>query len=283
MSSGHLSGKVVVVTGAGRGIGRAHALYAAAEGARVVVNDLGCDREGRGRDESVADEVVAEIRRAGGEAVASHHDAADEQTAGALVALAQESFGRIDAAIASAGIARERTVLNTELDDLDALLNVHVRGSFALTRAVARALIDQGAGGSIVLTTAPAAFFGVARQSASSAAGAAIAALVRAAAVELRKHDIRVNALAPTARTRATEHLPTFQGIREGSMSPEHVAPVAAFLVSDLAADVSGEILGVAGGRIYALRSKETTGAFAESRPFTLEEIKTAFAEITRS
>ena len=283
MTSGHLSGKVVVITGGGRGLGRAHALYAAARGARVVVNDVGCDREGTGVDPSVADGVATEIRRAGGEAVASHHDVSDESTAGALVALARESFGRVDAAIASAGISRERTVLNTELDDLDAVLSVHVRGSFALTRVFARALIDQGEGGSIVLTTGPAAFFGVARQSAASAAGAAIAALVRAAAVELRKHDIRVNAIAPTARTRTTEHLPTFQGIREGSMSPEHVAPVAAFLISDLAAEVSGEILGVAGGRIYALRSKETTGAFAESRPFTLEEIKAAFGEITRS
>jgi NAD(P)-dependent dehydrogenase (short-subunit alcohol dehydrogenase family) len=279
----NLRGKVLVVTGAGRGIGRAHALYAASEGARVVVNDLGCDRDGNGSDPSIADGVVAEIRRAGGEAVASHHDVSDERTASALVALARERFGRIDAAIASAGISRERTVLNTELDDLDAVLGVHLRGSFALTRAVARALIDQGEGGSIVLTTGPAAFFGVAQKATGSAAGAAIAALVRAAAVELRKHDIRVNALAPTARTRATEHLPTFQGIREGSMSPEHVAPVAAFLISDLAADVSGEILGVAGGRVYALRSKETTGAFTESRPFTLEEIKAAFPEITRS
>jgi NAD(P)-dependent dehydrogenase (short-subunit alcohol dehydrogenase family) len=278
-----LEGKVVVITGAGRGIGRAEALLAARAGARIVVNDLGCDGEGRGSDRSVADAVVDEIRRDGGRAVASHDDVAADGAAEALVALALEKFGRIDAAVANAGITRERTLLNTEPDDLDAVLAVHVRASFALTRAAARAMVDRGEGGAILLTSGPGAFFGAARRAALSAAAAAVVAIARSAAVELRKHRIRVNALAPTARTRATEHLPTFQGIRADSMSPEHVAPVTGFLLSDLAADVSGEVLGVAGGRVYAFRTKETTGAFVEGRPFEIAEIRAAWNEITRS
>ena len=278
-----LEGKVVVITGAGRGIGRAEALLAARAGARIVVNDLGCDGEGRGSDRSVADAVVDEIRRDGGRAVASHDDVAADGAAEALVALALEKFGRIDAAVANAGITRERTLLNTEPDDLDAVLAVHVRASFALTRAAARAMVDRGEGGAILLTSGPGAFFGAARRAALSAAAAAVVAIARSAAVELRKHRIRVNALAPTARTRATEHLPTFQGIRADSMSAEHVAPVTGFLLSDLAADVSGEVLGVAGGRVYAFRTKETTGAFVEGRPFEIAEIRAAWNEITRS
>ncbi len=278
-----LEDKAVVVTGAGGGIGRAEALFLAREGARIVACDLGCDKEGRGSDPAVAERVAEEIRAAGGEAVASHEDVAAGGAADRLVTLALDRFGRLDAVVAAAGIARDRTVVNLDDADLEAVLCVHVRASFALTRAAARAMMDRGEGGSIVLTTSTSAFFGTARQAATSAAAAAVVGLVRSAAVELRKHRIRVNAIAPTARTRTTEHLPMFQGIGAGSMSPEHVAPVAAFLVSDLSEDVSGEVLGVAGGRVHALRSRETTGAFVEGRPFSPEEIRANFHEITRS
>ena len=284
MSEGEgLAGKVVLVTGAGRGIGRAEALALARLGAKVVACDLGCDREGNGSDPSVVEEVVALIRGAGGEAVGTAEDVAAQGAAERLVELARTTFGRLDGVVQSAGIVRERTVLNLEPDDLDRVLDVHLRASFALTRAAARAMVDAGDGGSIVLTTGPVAFFGGARLSAPAAAGAAVVGLVRSAAVELRRHRIRVNAVAPTARTRATEHLPIFQGIGEGSMSPEHVAPVVAFLLTDRGADVSGEVLGVAGGRVYAFRTREATGAFSEGRPFEMEEIAAVWNDITRT
>ena len=284
MSEGQgLHGKVVLVTGAGRGIGRAEALALAGRGAKVVACDLGCDREGNGSDPEIVEAVVSEIRARGGEAVGAAEDIAAKGTAEHLVELAQSTFGRLDGVVQSAGIVRERTVLNLETEDLDRVLDVHVRGSFALTRAAARAMVDGGQGGSIVLTTGPVAFFGGARLGALAAGAAAVVGLTRSAAVELRRHRIRVNAVAPTARTRATEHLPTFQGIGADSMSPEHVAPVVAFLLSDRGADVSGEVLGVAGGRVYAFRTREATGAFSEGRPFEMEEIASVWNDITRT
>jgi NAD(P)-dependent dehydrogenase (short-subunit alcohol dehydrogenase family) len=279
---GHLDSKVVIVTGAGRGVGRAEALLLAREGARVVVNDLGCEVDGSGADPSIASAVAQEIAAAGGDAVASHDDVARAGTAEKLVELAYLRWGRLDGVIANAGIARERGILHTEPDDLEAFLGTHVRAAFSITRAAAHAMIDAGEGGSIVLTTSPGAYFGAARRSAASAAAAAVVGLARSAAAELRRHRIRVNALAPTARTRATESLPMFQGISEGSMSAEHVAPVAAFLSSDLAADVFGEVIAVAGARVYAIRARETAGAFARSGGFSIDELAAAFPEITR-
>lgn len=277
-----LEGKVVVVTGAGRGIGRAVALLCAREGASVVVNDLGTDREGAGVDPSVASAVAKEIADAGGAAVASHESVAAPDAGARVVDRALDAFGRLDALVSSAGFLRDRSLLKMDDADLDAMLDVYVRGAFGLTRAAARAMVDGGQGGAIVHTTAPAALFGSARQTAFAAASAAVIGLVRSAAIELKRHNVRINAIAPTARTRLTEDLPVFQGIREDSMTPEHVAPLAAFLVSPLATDVNGEILGVAGARLYALRTRETTGAFAEGRPFTPEEIRAAWGDITR-
>jgi NAD(P)-dependent dehydrogenase (short-subunit alcohol dehydrogenase family) len=277
-----LEGKVALVTGAGRGVGRAIALALGREGARVLVNDLGCDREGAGRDPDVAAAVAQEIRDGGGQAIPSSDDVSSEGVPVRLVQEALDRFGRLDAVVASAGILRDKTVLKLEPGDLDALLALHLRAGLALTRAAARAMIDSGAGGSITHLSAPVAFFGNVRQAALAAATAGIAGLCRSAAVELRKHRVRVNAIAPTARTRLTEELPMFQGIAPGSMGPEHVAPVAVFLASDLAADVCGETLGVAGGRVYAFRIRETTGAFVEGGTFTPEEIHAQWAQITR-
>ncbi len=285
---GCLDGKVAVITGGGRGIGRATARALAAEGARVVVCDNGVtvagEVEGEGADAGVAEAVAREVRAAGGQAVACTESVAASGGAGRIVAAAMDAFGRLDAVVGSAGIVRESVLLKLDDRDLDALLDVHVRGAFALTRAAARAMVDGGRGGAIVHLTGPAAYFGNARQTALSAVGGAVIGLVRASAIELRRHDIRVNAIAATARTRATEALPMFAGIRKDSMSPEHVAAVAAFLCSELARDVNGEVLGVAGGRCYALRVRETTGAFsAAGRPFEPEALLAALRDITRA
>lgn len=281
---GCLDDKVAVVTGGGRGIGRAIARFLASEGARVLVCDTGASVAGEGSDPDVADAVAREIAAAGGVAKCSTESVAAPGGAGRIVQAALDAFGRLDAVVGSAGIVREGVLLKLDEQDLDALIDLHVRGAFALTRAAARVMVDAGTGGAIVQLTGPSAFFGSVRQSGLSAVSAAVVGMVRSAAVELRRHDIRVNAIAPTARTRTTSELPMFQGIREDSMSPEHVAPVAAFLCSDLAKDVHGEILGVAGARVYAFRVRETTGAFAPGgRPFTPDELKAGFRELNRA
>lgn len=279
---GLLEGKVVIVTGAGRGIGRAEAVAVAREGARVVCHDLGCDTEGEGRDDSVVREVVDQIRRSGGQAIGECSDIAERGVPDRLVELATREFGRVDGILSNAGIRRDRSVLKATPADLSRIWEIHVGGSFALCRAVAARLVDQREGGAIVLSTTPTAFFGSSRQAAGAAAGAAVTALTRSAAVELRKHGVRVNAVAATARTRLTEDLPLFQGIAAESMSAEHVTPLATFLLSDLGQDVSGEVLGVAGGRIYGFRSKETTGAFSHGGPWTPQEIADRLSEAAR-
>ncbi len=278
-----LEGKVVVVTGGGRGIGRAHALACAARGARVLVNDLGCDVHGRGSDPAVAEEVAQAIRAAGGEAVADATDVAGLEGPARVIERATRELGRVDAVIGAAGVVVDRTVLKMDDALLDRMIEVHVRGGFGLVRAAARAMIDGGHGGSIVLHTAPVAFFGALRQAALAAASAGVAGLVRSAAIELRKHGVRVNAIAPTARTRTTEDLPLFRGIAESSMGPEFVGPVGVFLASERSAEVTGEIVGVAGTRLYALRSRETPGHFGEGSPLSPEAIAAAWADITRA
>ncbi|MDQ3035410.1 MAG: SDR family oxidoreductase [Myxococcota bacterium] len=278
-----LEGKVVIVTGAGRGVGRAIALACAAEGARIVANDLGCDAEGLGADPAIADAVAAEIRSARGEAVASAHDVAAPGAASAIVERAIESFGRVDALISCAGIVADRSVLKSDDALVARVLDVHLRGNFALVRAAGQAMVDQKEGGAIILCTGPSAFFGARGQAVIGAASAGVVALTRSAALELRKHRVRVNAIAPTARTRQTEDLPTFQGIQEGSMSPAHVAPIAVFLASPLAEDVHGEVVGIAGARSYAFRSRETTGAFSDGRPLSVREVRDAWRDITRA
>jgi NAD(P)-dependent dehydrogenase (short-subunit alcohol dehydrogenase family) len=262
-----LAGKVVLVTGAAGGIGRAVAELAGREGARLVLSDLGCDVEGHGSDPSLVASVAHALAARGVEVA---HDASDlslDGTAAALVAMARERFGRIDAVVSCAGIAVERSVLKTDDALLARVLDVHVRPAFALTRAAGAAMVEQKEGGAIVLASGAAAHFGARGQAAIGAAHAALLSLARSASLELRRHEIRVNAIVPTARTRATEQLPTFESIPAGAMSPEHVASLTAFLISSLAVDVNGEVLGIAGARTYAFRTRETAGAFAEGGP----------------
>ncbi|MCC6873062.1 MAG: SDR family oxidoreductase [Sandaracinaceae bacterium] len=272
--------KVVVIVGGGRGLGRAYALACAAQGARVVVADLGCSAEGDGRDPSVAESVAHAIEAHGGQASALCEDIGELGAADRIVEHARSRFGRLDGLVASAGLAFDRSVLKTEAAELDRALDVIVRGSFALVRAGARAMMETG-GGAIVLHAAPVALFGAIRQSVMAGASGAVLGLTRSAAIELRKHRVRVNAVAPTARTRLTEHLPLFQGIAPSSMTPEQVAPVVVFLLSDLATEVTGEIVGAAGNRIYALRARETPGSFGDVE-WTAERIAAAWTDITR-
>jgi NAD(P)-dependent dehydrogenase (short-subunit alcohol dehydrogenase family) len=269
---GQLDGKVAIITGAGGGIGRAEALLFASEGARVVVNDVGGARDGSGEDRSRAETVVEEVRAAGGQAVANHDSVTSREGAERIVAAAVEAFGRLDILVNNAGILRDKTLLKTTEEMWRAVLAVHLDGTFFCTQAAARRLVEQGEGGRIVNTTSVSGMLGNFGQSNYAAAKAGIYGLTRTAAIELQKHRITVNALAPIAKTRMTEDLPMFQGV--DTLTPEHIAPAALFLASDLCDDKTGHVLAVSGNRLYGFRVVETRGKMKDGNvPWTAAEI----------
>jgi NAD(P)-dependent dehydrogenase (short-subunit alcohol dehydrogenase family) len=279
---GHLDGKVAAITGAGGGIGRAEALLMAAEGASVVVNDRGGARDGSGSDSSLAETVVAEIRAAGGAAVASVADVGDPDGAQSIVDQAIESFGKLDIMLNNAGILRDKSLLKMDLEMWDEVIRVHLRGTFLCTRAAALHLRDRGEGGRIINTTSVSGLLGNFGQSNYAAAKAGIYGLTRTAALELKKHRITVNALAPIALTRMTEDLPMMQAMAEADrlLAPELVAPVALFLASDEARDITGEIVGIEGRRLYLYRMHQTRAAVPAGEAWSVEEIRQRWAEI---
>jgi NAD(P)-dependent dehydrogenase (short-subunit alcohol dehydrogenase family) len=274
-----LEGKVAVVTGAGGGIGRAEALALAEAGARVVVNDLGGDRHGGGRGSEAADAVVKEIQARGGEATACHDTVATREGADAIVWAALSRFGRIDVLVNNAGILRDRTLLHMSEEDFDKVLAVHLRGTFLCTQAAARAMKHQGQGGRIVNTTSVAGLIGNFGQSNYGAAKAGIYGLTRVASLELAKAGILVNAIAPIALTRMTSDLNMMKGVTESDLGPQFIAPAAVFLASALADGITGQVLGVEGGRVFVYRMETSPGARQE-RPWTPEEIGKAWKEI---
>jgi NAD(P)-dependent dehydrogenase (short-subunit alcohol dehydrogenase family) len=280
-----LEGKVAIVTGAGGGIGRATALAFAKEGASVLVNDFGGARDGRGQGSpAAADGVVAEIRAAGGRAEPSYESVSDEAAAERIVQKAVERFGRLDVLINNAGILRDKTLLKLELADFQAVLDVHLTGSFLCLRAAAARLKEQGQGGSIVNTTSVSGLLGNLGQANYAAAKAGIYGLTRTASIELQRYGIRVNAVAPLAKTRMTEELPLFEKIGD-SLSPEHVAPVHVYLASDLSREVTGVTLSVAGARISQFKLVESAGRHKDEEPgiWTPAEIAEQFAAIAKT
>ncbi len=269
-----LSGRTVLITGAGRGIGRAIAELAAAEGARLVLLDAGVDLEGGAADASVIEELANALRARGASVEAFADDVASPGVIERIVSQTVERFERIDGVVHAAALSVDRSVLRTPPELVERVLAVQLGAAFAIVRAAGQAMLDGKEGGSIVLFSGPSAFFGARGHAAIGAAQAGVIALVRSAALELRRHRVRVNAICPTARTRATESLPTFAAIEPSSMSPAHVAAVAVFLLSGLAEDVHGEAIGVAGSRTYAIRPRETTGAFGPSKPLEPREVR---------
>jgi NAD(P)-dependent dehydrogenase (short-subunit alcohol dehydrogenase family) len=260
---GLLDGRVAIITGAGGGIGRAHARLFAREGAKVVVNDLGGSRDGSGGDASAANQVVEEIRTAGGTAVANHDSVASADGASAIVRAAVAAFGRVDILVNNAGILRDKSFLKQEEAMWDAVVSVHLKGSFLCSQHFAKQLVAQGGGGRIVNTTSVSGMLGNFGQAKYSAAKAGIYGLTRTMSIELQKHRITVNAIAPIAKTRMTEDLPMFQGVN--TLTAEHIAPAALFLASDLCADRTGHVLAIAGARVYAFKVVETPGRFKET------------------
>ncbi|MFF7354730.1 MULTISPECIES: SDR family oxidoreductase [Streptomyces] len=260
--SGICDGRVVVVTGAGRGLGRAHALAFAAEGARVVVNDLGVGLDGERGAQSPAGAVVAEIRAAGGEAVAHGGDIATADGAASLVRTALEVYGGLDTLVSNAGFLRDRMLVNLGEDDWDAVIRVHLKGHFLpLRHAAAHWRTEAKAGripqARVVHTSSGAGLLGSVGQGNYSAAKAGIVGLTLVAAAELARYGVQVNAVAPAARTRMTERAfaqaMTAPATGFDAMAPENVSPLVVWLGSAASAGVTGRVFEAEGGRITVM------------------------------
>ena len=247
-------GKIAIVTGAGRGIGREHALSLARHGAKVVVNDLGGERDGTGIDVSPAQQVVDEIVAGGGEAIANGDNVADWDGAKRMVDMAIETFGGLDAVVNNAGILRDRMLANMTEQEWDAVINVHLKGTFAPARHAAvywreQSKAGHAVAGRIVNTSSVSGIYGNVGQSNYGAAKAGIAAFTQITSMELGRYGVTVNAVAPVALTRMTEDLgpaPETDEERE-ARSPKWIAPIVTWLVSDEAADVTGRVFEASG------------------------------------
>jgi NAD(P)-dependent dehydrogenase (short-subunit alcohol dehydrogenase family) len=257
--SGICEGRVVIVTGAGRGIGRAHALEFAKQGAKVVVNDLGSAADGSATTEGPAAEVVETIRAAGGTAAANADDIADWEGARRLVGAAISTFGRLDVLVNNAGFTRDRMVVGASEEEWDAVIRVHLKGHFAPTRHAAAYWRERVKGGEkvdarIINTSSGAGLLGSVGQGAYSAAKAGIAALTLVEAAELGRYGVTANAIAPAARTRMTETVFADMMKKPESgfdvMAPENVSPLVVWLGSEDSRDVNGRVFEVSGGVI---------------------------------
>jgi NAD(P)-dependent dehydrogenase (short-subunit alcohol dehydrogenase family) len=254
-------GKVVLVTGSGNGIGRAEALWFAKHGASVVVNDVGGARDGTGKDTKAADAVVEEIKAAGGNAVATYTSVSDIDGSEMIVWTALNKFQRVDVLVNNAGILRDKAMLNMSVAEWDAVIDVHLKGSFLMTRAFSRALKVQGNGAyAIVNTTSMSGLLGNFGQANYSSAKAGLFGLTRTASIELQKLGCRVNAIAPVALTRMTEDIKMLAGVGAEQMGPQHIAPVVGWLASDVAKDLTGRIFGVHGSKVFEYKMTQSDG-----------------------
>jgi len=251
---GICDGRVAIVTGAGRGIGREHAMLLAAQGAKVVINDLGGSMDGTGQDTGPAKEVADEIRALGGEAASNTDDISDWAGAEQLVKTALDSFGRLDILINNAGILRDRMLVNMTEAEWDAVIKVHLKGTFAPAHFAAghwreRSKAGEEVDARIINTTSPSGIYGNVGQTNYGAAKAGIASFTIIAAKELARYGVTVNAIAPAALTRMTQDLGMGQASEEDKemLSPRHIAPIVCWLASPLSAGVTGRVFDVSG------------------------------------
>jgi len=267
--AGFLAGKVVAITGGGGGIGRAVALACAAAGATVVVADYGVGMAGEDPTSEVADAVVEEITKAGGEALAVADDISQMEAGERLIATAVEKYGRIDGVVAIAGILRERMLFNMSEDEWDAVIATHLKGHFTVFRAAAAVMRKQEGGGALIGFTSG-AFSGSVAQANYAAAKGGIVSLVRSAAAGLYRYGVTANAIAPVARTRMSANVP--QELAEMG-DPEDVAPMVVYLLSDKAKHVTGQVYTVVGSKIAVWNQPvEVRAMWADGR-WTPEQI----------
>src|SRR5882724_813400 len=266
-----LEGKVAVVTGAGRGIGREHAIALAQAGASLVVNDLGASLAGEGADTAPADDVVREIEALGGEAVANGENVADFAGARRLIDTAISAFGRLDILVNNAGILRDRMLVNMEEHEWDAVIEVHLKGHFAPTRHAAAYWRERSKAGDqvaarVINTSSPSGVFGNVGQLNYGAAKAGIVGFTLIAAQELQRYGVTVNAIAPNARTRMTEAAFGEIPLPEGGFDPAdpgNNSPIVVALCADEAQDITGQVFFIYGGVVNMLRGWEAGELFA--------------------
>jgi NAD(P)-dependent dehydrogenase (short-subunit alcohol dehydrogenase family) len=286
-----LEGKVAIVTGAGRGIGREHALALAQAGAKVVVNDLGGSLAGEGTDATPAQSVVNEIVAASGEAVASYDDVSNFDAAESIVRRAIDRYGRLDILVNNAGILRDRMLVNMSEDEWDAVIAVHLKGHFGPTHHAAaywreRSKAGEDVKGRVINTSSPSGVFGNVGQANYGAAKAAIAGFTIIAAQELARYGVTVNCLAPNARTRMTEE--TFGELarpEEGfdPLDPANISPIVVALAADEAQDITGQCFFVWGGVVNVLKAWEPGELIASDERWDaddfLRELKARFPD----
>jgi NAD(P)-dependent dehydrogenase (short-subunit alcohol dehydrogenase family) len=277
----HLQGKVAVITGAGRGIGREYALLFARQGARVVIADPGCSSDGS-ENSSIAEDVASEIKQAGGEAVGCMTAVGTTAAADEIIAAATDTYGRVDVLVNNAGILRDRTILKMTDDEWDDVIRVHLTGSFTCLRAAARVMKQQGDGGRIINTSSTSGLLGNFGQANYGAAKAGIYALSRIAAWEMARDKITVNAIAPAAATRMLESIPgtDIESMRE-ALDPKRIAPLVAFLATDAAAAITGMTFGVEGNEIFTYRMMTSHGTTRyQPDEWTIEAIGKSIEQI---
>jgi NAD(P)-dependent dehydrogenase (short-subunit alcohol dehydrogenase family) len=277
-----LEGKVAIVTGAGRGIGREHSLALAKAGAKIVVNDLGGSTHGEGSDQSPAQQVADEIKAAGGEATANYDNVADFQGAENMVKQAIGEFGRLDILVNNAGILRDRMLVSMTEEEWDAVIAVHLKGHFAPTHHAAaywRAQSKEGnqINGRVINTSSPSGVFGNVGQTNYGAAKAGIAGFTVIAAQELSRYGVTVNCLAPNARTRMTEDI--FGGMpkpAEGEfdpLDPSNISPIVVALASDEAQNITGQCFFIYGPAINVLKPWDVGTLFQQEGPWDADDL----------
>ncbi len=287
---GICDGRVVIVTGAGRGLGRAHALAFAAEGAAVVVNDVGASLTGEGEDLTPAAEVVAEIEAGGGQAIVNADDVSDWDAAGRMVQQAIDHFGRLDTLVCNAGIVRDRMIVNMSVDEWDAVMRVHLRGMFCPVRHAVDYWRGMSKAGTpvdarVVTTSSGAGLFGSVSQANYSAAKAGIAAFTIVSAAELGRYNIAINGIAPSARSRMTEEAFAEMMKRPDSgfdaMDPANVSPVVVWLGS-AQCNVTGRMFETAGGQLSVADGWQHGAVFDKGQRYEPAEVGAVVADLVR-
>jgi NAD(P)-dependent dehydrogenase (short-subunit alcohol dehydrogenase family) len=277
-----LRDKVAVVTGAARGIGREIALLMASLGAKVVVNDYGGTAAGDGATAVPADEVVGEIKTAGGEAVASYDSVATMAGGRNIVETAVKAFGRVDIVVNNAGILRDRMIFNMSEEEWDAVIDTHLKGSFAVTRAAAPLMREQKSG-RVINMTSTSGLVGNVGQANYAAAKLGIVGLTRVTALDMARYNVTANCISPFAWTRMIGTIPTQTPAQQArvekikKMSPAHIAPLAAFLASDEAKDVSGQVFGVRGKEIMLFSHHRPLMRIHHAEGWTVERLADIF------